>query len=138
MLKNLIIIPLFLFILSTTAFSQYNLTIEISGLENSNGQIQLVLMDENENVIREYSEAIVENKCSINIKDIEQGIYAFKYFHDENINKELDTSRIGIPKEGYGFSNNAKGIFGPPSFKDTVFDVTRDLKVKCKPIYLMK
>jgi len=138
MLKNLIIIPLFLFILSTTAFSQYNLTIEISGLENSNGQIQLVLMDENENVIREYSEAIVENKCSINIKDIEQGIYAFKYFHDENINKELDTSRIGIPNEGYGFSNNAKGIFGPPSFKDTVFDVTRDLKVKCKPIYLMK
>ena len=135
MLKNLIIIPLFLFILSTTAFSQYNLTIEISGLENSNGQIQLVLMDENENVIREYSEAIVENKCSINIKDIEQGIYAFKYFHDENENKELDTNWIGMPTEGFGFSNNAKGRFGPPPLSAMIFDLKENIKQKCIPLY---
>lgn len=49
------------------------------------------------------------------------GQYAVSVFHDENGNRELDTNFIGIPKEGVGVSNGAKGNFGPPKFRDAKF-----------------
>jgi len=46
------------------------------------------------------------------------GQYAIKVFHDENANGELDINFLGIPKESYGFSNHARGRFGPPPFAE--------------------
>ncbi len=51
------------------------------------------------------------------------GTYAVKVFHDENNNNELDVNWMGIPKEPYGFSNDAMGTFGPPSFQQAAFEV---------------
>ncbi len=51
------------------------------------------------------------------------GIYAVVLFHDENDNGVLDTNLIGIPVEGYGFTNNARGTFGPPDFQDAIVRV---------------
>jgi uncharacterized protein (DUF2141 family) len=45
--------------------------------------------------------------------------------HDANDNGKLDRNFMGIPSEGYGFSNNA-GEFGPASFADAAFDVAAD------------
>ena len=47
-----------------------------------------------------------------------------QHFHDENSNEELDTNFIGIPKEGFGFSNDAFGKFGPKKFKEWLFEVS--------------
>jgi uncharacterized protein (DUF2141 family) len=47
--------------------------------------------------------------------DIPPGAYALSAIHDENGNGRLDTS-LGIPREGFGFSNNPHIWFGPPSF----------------------
>jgi uncharacterized protein (DUF2141 family) len=49
------------------------------------------------------------------------GKYSIKAFHDENENSKLDTNFTGMPVELYGFSNNARGQFGPPSFERTAF-----------------
>ena len=38
-------------------------------------------------------------------------------------NEKLDTNFFGIPKEQFGFSNNAKGRFGPPSFESASFEL---------------
>jgi uncharacterized protein (DUF2141 family) len=43
--------------------------------------------------------------------------YAVSVIHDRNNNGKLDTSPIGFPKEGFAFSNNAMGFFGPPAFR---------------------
>lgn len=59
-------------------------------------------------------------------KDIPFGIYSVKVFHDENSNGKLDKNTFGIPKEQYGFSNDAKGIMGPPKYKDTSFIVNKE------------
>lgn len=126
------IFVLFLFI-PITGYCQYKLSIEISPLKNNNGQVLLALMDENENIIKEICAKIEENRCKIVIQDLQPGKYAFKYFHDENKNKKLDTKLFIIPKEGYGFSNNAKGKFGPPPFKDMIFDLEKDVNMICKP-----
>jgi len=42
-------------------------------------------------------------------------------YHDENNNHRFDRTLIGMPAEGYGFSNDARIFLGPPSFKSTQF-----------------
>jgi uncharacterized protein (DUF2141 family) len=46
------------------------------------------------------------------------GQYAVAAFHDADSDGELDRSAVGVPTERYGFSNDARGRFGPPSFGD--------------------
>ena len=54
------------------------------------------------------------------------GNYAITLFHDENNNMELDTNFLGIPKEPYGFSNNAKSPFGPPGFQAALVEFSKE------------
>lgn len=49
------------------------------------------------------------------------GTYSMAAFHDANNNDKLDTGVFGIPVEGVCTSNNAKGRFGPPKYKDAAF-----------------
>ena len=51
------------------------------------------------------------------------GRFAVAVFHDENGNEELDTNLLGIPREGYAFSRNARGFAGPPSFDAAAVEV---------------
>lgn len=51
------------------------------------------------------------------------GSYAIMVYHDENINGKLDKSANGMPLEGWGFSRNARGHYGPPAFDDARIDV---------------
>jgi uncharacterized protein (DUF2141 family) len=64
----------------------------------------------------------VEDKRAVAVfEDVPHGEYAIKIFHDENSNQKLDTNFVGYPKEKFGFSNNAMGRFGPPSFEQARF-----------------
>jgi uncharacterized protein (DUF2141 family) len=111
------------------------LTIEIHDLRNTRGQVLLELMDDQENTIRGVSQKIVNEKCIIEIDSLSPGKYAFRYFHDENRDEEINVNWIGIPKEGFGFSNNAKGTFGPPSFEKMIFEIKDDTTLNCIPSY---
>lgn len=42
--------------------------------------------------------------------------------HDENGNGTLDTNLIGMPLEGYGFSNNP-AVMRKPTWDEAAFDV---------------
>ena len=61
--------------------------------------------------------------------ELPNGTYAIGIFIDANYNNEMDRNFFGVPKEQYGFSNDAKGSFGPPSFKDASFTVSGDMKL---------
>ena len=61
--------------------------------------------------------------------DLPYGTYAAFAFHDADGNNELLRSRLGIPREPIGASNNAKGRFGPPTFTDAAFQLDEPLKV---------
>lgn len=117
-------------------FSQFKLTVEIDGLKNNKGQILFQLLDENQKELKGMKAEIKNNKCSIVISDLKPGKYGFRYFHDENSNSTMDKSMLGIPKEGFGFSNNAKGTFGPPSFEKVIFDLKSFTTMSCKPTYM--
>ena len=62
--------------------------------------------------------------------ELPNGTYAIGIFVDANYNNEMDRNLFGVPKEQYGFSNDAKGSFGPPSFKDASFTVSGDMKLE--------
>jgi uncharacterized protein (DUF2141 family) len=55
-----------------------------------------------------------EARCDF--EDIPPGTYPLTVIHDENMNGKLDTTWLGIPTEGYGFSNDAKALLGTASF----------------------
>lgn len=129
---------LFLIIGFLTLSKPLAVTIEIKELKNSKGQILLELSDADKNVLKGYTHEIQNGQCIITLDGLKPGKYAFKYFHDENSNKKLDTNLIGIPKEGFGFSNNAKGKFGPPSFEKMIFKINSDTIMICKPMYIGK
>lgn len=44
------------------------------------------------------------------------GKYAIRVFQDLNDNGKVDTNLLGVPTEPFGFSNDAIGTLGPPSF----------------------
>ena len=55
--------------------------------------------------------------------NVPDGVYAVSVFHDENMNQKLDKNFMGVPKEGYGASNNPKKKLGPPNFSETKFQL---------------
>ena len=111
---------------------QYALEIEITGIRSNDGVIMLQLFDGNQNEIGHEKGMIKENKCVIIMKDLKPGKYAIRYFHDENLSGVMETNSIGIPSEGYGFSNNATGMFGPPSFDKWIFELKDNMKLLLK------
>lgn len=70
------------------------------------------------------------NLGRIELKGVVYGRYALRVFQDLNGNGKLDTGWMGIPKEPYGFSNNAMGRFGPPAVEDLWFDFAEGTVLK--------
>ena len=63
---------------------------------------------------------ITNNKAQIKF-DIPFGSYVLSGFQDFDDNGVISGNFLGIPKEPFGFSNDAKGKFGPPKWNDAVF-----------------
>ncbi len=131
-LKSAILI-LALTINAMIAFSQsYSLTVNITDLKNDKGVVLIKLMDANENTVKGLKGNIVDKKCTVKISDLPAGTYALSFIHDENSNGKLDMKTLGPPAEGYGYSNNARGLFGPAKFKDQLFELNSDLTMDLK------
>lgn len=58
--------------------------------------------------------------------ELEAGTYSIGFFIDKNDNEKLDTNFLGVPKEQFGFSNDAMGRFGPPSFEAASFTLDEE------------
>lgn len=119
-----------------TAYTQQvkGIRVEITGLRNNNGYVLVSVFkegngfpDQAEKAVRKAKLGINNRKAAIVFNDIQPGQYAISILHDENGDQKMNTNGLGIPKEGYGFSNNVTGAFGPPSFKRASFKFNGDL-----------
>lgn len=95
----------------------------------------LQLFDSNEKLVIQEKSPVKDNKCSFSFPNLKRGKYALRYFHDENLNGKMETNLVGKPTEGYGFSNNVIGKFGPPPFEKWLFEINEDKKIVLKPKY---
>jgi len=55
------------------------------------------------------------------LSDIPPETYELAVIHDENMDGKLDTNRLGIPTEGYGFSSDVNTLLGAPLFSAARF-----------------
>jgi uncharacterized protein (DUF2141 family) len=103
------------------------LEIVMTGFNNNEGDCWFAIDNSKEVYEREDTVWIgkilpIENKeVIIMIDSLKYGEYAVRVFHDENKNGKLDTDFLGIPDEDYGYSNDASGWFGPPSWEKAKF-----------------
>ena len=104
------------------------LTVVVSDFQSGQGYAMVALCDSKENYEQGNDQAfatskgkITNNAAKVVFKNLPYGEYAIKLYHDRNSNGELDTDDMGVPKEPYAFSNNARGIFDKPDWHKVVF-----------------
>jgi len=103
--------------------------VKILNIKNSSGTVACALFEAPEGFPTDFLRMatnvmiikIRKDQARCDFEDIPPGTYAMAVIHDENMNGELDTNWLGIPTEGYGFSNDAHGLVGAPPFSAASF-----------------
>ncbi len=103
--------------------------VKILDIRDSTGTVACALFESPEGFPSEFLHSatnimiikIRKSQARCDFEDIPPGTYAMVVIHDENMNGKLDTNALGIPKEGYGFSNDAKKWLSTPSFSAASF-----------------
>ena len=121
---RIILIGIIVAAVTTLTYSQ-SLKVTVKNVKSSNGMVRLALYNSEElHMKKEIQTREVKptnGVAEVFFENVIPGVYSISVMHDVNDNKELDTNLIGIPKEGFGFSNDAMGTFGPPDFKKASF-----------------
>jgi uncharacterized protein (DUF2141 family) len=134
--------------ISTHIFSKEalaaDLTIVVTNIQKDDGEIFLGLFA---NSPSDFPKTIVQGlnasaknrdaqgRISLVFRSLPPGDYAVSAYQDLNGDKKLTTNFLKLPVEPYGFSNNARGTMGPPSFKDAAIklgeeNLTVELEIK--------
>ena len=119
----------FLVVVCFSAFFWFELSageirIQVSNIEEKRGTIHYgvynnpkLFPDESGKILGGFEEVSKVIEDGLLIDDLEESNYAIAIFHDKNSNDKFDTF-FSIPKEKFGFSNNARVFLGPPKFED--------------------
>jgi uncharacterized protein (DUF2141 family) len=108
----------------TVAFAG-DLTVKIENVRNAQGSVLAALYDSEASYMKQpsarstFKVKAIPGEVQYVLHDLPAGKYAISVFHDENSNGKLDTNLVGIPKEGYGFSNGSGRR--PPTFEKAAF-----------------
>ena len=119
----------------TDTNSYSKLIVNINGMKNANGKLNFALynsaasFNDPSQTYKEYFLPVQQGNMTITIDSLPEGDYSFGLFHDENENYQIDKNWLGIPSEGFAFSNNAMGSFGPPSYNQAKFSVPKKSEV---------
>ena len=70
---------------------------------------------------------VKDGMLTYTVQNLPKGKYAISILDDENANSDLDRF-LGIPSEGFGFSNNIRPLFSLPDYDELTFDLTTTQK----------
>ena len=121
--------------LTTASAQAANLTVTVLGLRSDAGELLIGVYDSSEAFRSAIADSATKSALlpekwrlagaslrarpgsqTITFRELPPGHYAIIAFHDENDNGVLDENVMGVPSEGYGFSNDAQGFLSAPSF----------------------
>jgi uncharacterized protein (DUF2141 family) len=112
------------------------LTVTVGNIRTIKGEVGLLLFNSEKGFPSDPGKAIMKGFIKVNahsiaysFTNVSPGTYAVAVFHDENNDQKVNTNFLGIPKEGVGVSNNAKGFLGPPKFEDAKFTFSGNRQV---------
>ncbi len=145
MKRIILIISLFLtgllFTQVVTAETKGTLTVIISGIKIPEGVIRLALFnspdsytstDHSGSVAYQKAIGIIskDGQSVIVLNNIPYGEYAIKLYQDSDNSGKFKTNLFGVPKEGYGFSNNAPATSGAPSYDAVKFVFSKNISLQ--------
>ena len=124
-------------LLAQMSWAQYAVTVDVKGLRNTKGTLYFTLFrsetgfpDKAEKAFKRGKlETLKSSTASYIFNNIPAGTYAVSLLHDEDGDGDMKTNTLGIPLEGSGASNDARGRFGPPKFADAKFTVSADKRI---------
>jgi uncharacterized protein (DUF2141 family) len=109
---------------------QGRVEVTMTGFENGEGNARVALYldaagwpDEEGSVFATAVVPISDGHALAVFEEVPAGPFAVSTFHDVDGNGELDSDTLGIPSEDYGFSRDARDLFGPPSFKEAQIEL---------------
>jgi uncharacterized protein (DUF2141 family) len=116
------------------------LSLSIEGLK-PRGQIMVLLFDAERSwnakagAVREIKRKVGAASAQILVEGLAAGHYGAMVFQDLNLDGRMNFNFVGMPLEPYGFSNNSRGLFGPPAWGKAAFrfgggDATHSIRVK--------
>lgn len=106
------------------------LVIIINNLQSATAPVIISLYDTSSNFpnpetrIKQYRFKPKSRQAVLYIKDVKFGEYALAVYQDENNNGEIGKNLLGMPTEGYAYSNNVKPFFKAPLFNECKFKYT--------------
>ena len=102
------------------------LRVSMDGVRSNSGKLRVSLFrtpDSFATKAGRFMEVVIPANTGINeavFTNGPEGTYGLAAFHDENDNIEFDKNFFGIPKEGFGFGNDAPVFFGTHNFSDAM------------------
>ncbi len=112
----------------------FTLKAHIAYFKNDKGMVRLLLEDSRQNTVKTLVIAPQNKQLTVTFNDLPAGKYALSFFHDANENKELDAGLFGIPSEGWGCSNDARGFMSAPKFTDKLFLLNSNKEIYLKVV----
>ena len=118
-----------------------NLKVIVEGIRSAKGEVRFAIFDKADQFprgdqLRGKDIPALEGSVIASFNNIKAGAYAVAIHHDENGDKKMNTNIIGIPEEGYGFSNNARVFIFPPAFDAAAFSISAvDKVVRVSVVY---
>ncbi|MEM1217507.1 MAG: DUF2141 domain-containing protein [Bacteroidota bacterium] len=118
--------------------SGINLQVSIEDIETIGGSLRVCLIANDPDKFLNDCDwgqvvAVHQSTVTVEFSGLKPGTYCISLFHDEDNNGQLNTEGLfGLPSEPYGFSNNPKTWFGPPSFEDCQFILDQDTQLEIR------
>lgn len=119
------------------------LTIVVDKLSNQKGEVCMRIYAKEQGFPQSAAGAVQSGCTKITrrsaIKEfsgLKSGTYAVALFHDENSDGKLNTNFLGIPREGFGISNNPPVKLGAPKFKKASFSLKGNATIKIGMKYI--
>lgn len=120
--------------------AQYNLNLNIQNLSSTTGRVLVAIYKASDDFMA-TDKCFIRKALPINmvsndylIENVPAGEYAVVVLHDMNNNNKMDLNFLGIPKEGYGFSNNPSSKMRQPNYEESKFTMKGDQEVMIKMV----
>jgi uncharacterized protein (DUF2141 family) len=108
--------------------SEAKLDVTVEGLRNQKGLVTYTLYPDDKKKFLAKGGSLERIRVDAHTPATETcvplpkpGTYLLAVYHDEDANRKLNRSLIGLPREGFGFSNNASSSIGLPAFEAVRF-----------------
>jgi len=121
-------LALILVVAGAATASAADLTVTVKDVRDAKGSVLISIYDNQGNFLKpalaKWKQKAKATKGDVTFvfHDVPAGTYAATSFQDDDGSGKLKTNSLGVPTEGYGFSNDAQGTGGPPKFADAAFD----------------